>query len=437
MPGSLPEGLQSSLQLPGEFFPVDDFWDTYVDSLRHSQDAALAASSVQDTNGQKPVRANGKQSANKRRRDAEANKQAQARFRERKKRELEELRSQLADYEVVKEQNQYLMELNARLAEQIVNMDLELAKHSAGESRGVKKQESLTNNHEAMHPSTRLSGDSDVAVSDDEMPPGASNCAAAACPTNLNSLDAQHSVGEWDAAALKEEFKLCIRNIRAQLEKWGVPLRHIPGEDPVSSLSEKAREELWGVVINTCQACQKCLMSSGPDIGSLMKEWRGEHHGMNDADAEGEKTPWQLALEAMNLRNGQKKELMLLRSKHLDTMKKVYEERQRLNLLAISKMVDAPEDVPHDATIEGKIQSISTGASLGLAKRNAGLGNLLDKIKDNLRTEQKAIMSFNCSTLTRLLDCVQAARYMVSMYPMHCDALALANAIHCEERRDT
>ncbi|MEO2192418.1 MAG: hypothetical protein ABGY24_08245, partial [bacterium] len=97
VPGSLPEGLQSALQLPDEFFAVDDFWDTYVDSLRHSQDASLAAGpSGQDKTKQTPARANGKQPASKRRkRDAEANKAAQARFRERKKRELEEMQSKL------------------------------------------------------------------------------------------------------------------------------------------------------------------------------------------------------------------------------------------------------------------------------------------------------------------------------------------------------
>ena len=439
VPGSLPEGLQSALQLPDEFFAVDDFWDTYVDSLRHSQDASLAAGpSGQDKTKQTPARANGKQPASKRRkRDAEANKAAQARFRERKKRELEEMQSKLVDYEALKRDNERLVQLNARLSEEIFDMGRELAKwRTASESGGLKVQESLTSSRETVDPSSRLSDETGTAVAGGALPAGASKCPAAACMTSHIGSNPRFSAALLDPAALKKEFSLCVRNIRARMEKWGVSLRHVPGEDPVSSLSEEAREELWGVILGACQACQKCLMSSGPDVGSLMKEWRGEHHGMHDGDADGEKTPWQLALEAMNLRSSQRKELLLLRSRHLDSMKKVYEERQRLNLLAISKMVDAPEDIPNDATTEGKIQSISKGASLGLARRNAGLGDLLDKIKGNLRTEQKAIMSFNCSTLTQLLDCVQAARYMVSLYPMHCDALALANAIQCEEDRD-
>ena len=184
------------------------------------------------------------------------------------------------------------------------------------------------------------------------------------------------------------------------------------------------------------QACHAVLVSTGPDIGSMMKEWRGEHRGMDDTDGVGGeegRTPWQVALEAINLRSDQKKEILLLRSRHLDSMKKLYEERQRLNLLAISKMVGAPEDVPNDATIEGKIQSISTGTSLGPARRNVSLGDLLDKIKGNLRMEQKAIMALNCLTLTQLLDCVQATRLLISLHPIHCDALALANAVYCEE----
>lgn len=428
VPGSLPEALGSSLVMPEEFHLVDDFWDSYVGSLQHSEGAITRDFSTEYSvkGPAAPHEGAGAKPADKRRkRDSEANKRAQARFRERKKqemanmeRELEQLRLQLAAYGAVKEENEYLTGLNARLTEQIANLEL-----SEGRSADISADVKLESRVSITHSDTGLD------VSGGVTPDGVSMCAAGLCPASLNRLESTEY--DTDMDALNEEFKARIGDIRALLEKWGVPLQHVPGEgDLVSSLSDGAREELWGKILMTCKACQMSIMASGPDVDSLLQEWRGEQHGMNDRDAFSQETPWQLAMAAMNLSSAQKKQILALRVRHLESMSKLYEERQRLNLLAMSMMVGAPEDVPHNATVEGRIERISSGESLGFVRKNAGLEALLDEIKTNLRSEQKAIMSFNCMSLTQLLDCVQASRYMILLYPMHCDALALANAIH-------
>lgn len=48
-------------------------------------------------------------------------------------------------------------------------------------------------------------------------------------------------------------------------------------------------------------------------------------------------------------------------------------------------------------------------------------------VQDNLRREQRASMDINCVTVSKILSPVQAALYMIEVYPLHCDALALTN----------
>jgi hypothetical protein len=39
------------------------------------------------------------------------------------------------------------------------------------------------------------------------------------------------------------------------------------------------------------------------------------------------------------------------------------------------------------------------------------------------RREQRAVMDINCVTISKILSPIQAALYMIEVYPMHCDAL--------------
>jgi hypothetical protein len=392
--------------------------------------------------------------ARARKRGTEANKAAQQRYRERKKqqvlgmeKELGEMRARLEDMEALKKRNEYLEGLNATLQEQMVDKELELERlrsRSVGQvgSVPVELQHSLTLGQVAGSKSTQEgrgspkvdlctatahgSGDGGCAPGTDSKDNVAMHCA------NLE-MDRLENKPVSNGVELNDAFTRQIEEIKANLAKHKVSTEHDPREGDVAlSLTKEAVDELWGIIMKTCRVCYQCLRLSGPEVNKMIGAWHGERHGKDTGGHDG-KNRWLLALDAMNLRQDQKKDLLLLRSRHLDNMKKIYEERQRLNMFAISKMVGAPEDVPEDATIEGKIHSISTGTSLGLSRINASLSDALDKIKANLRKEQKAVMSLNCTTLTQILDCVQAARYMIWVFPMHCDALALANALHQKE----
>ena len=406
-----------------------------------------------------------------RKRASDANKAAQQRYRERKKlkianmeSELEALKSKLEEFQAIKKRNEYLENMNATLQVQMVEKEIEVERlRSVGMSgldgTNPRPQElrnsalprlnvdasGVAGSGQVKCESPALDSGSNGTSNRDGTGDGCRHCLGAPDASTVGRApgdskgkkDAVMSCAHLDmdrlemmasqrnADEVKGDFFSQIEEIKATMAKYDVSEHHMEGEgDVASNLSKEACEELWGAIMKACQACYVCLQSSGPDVAKLIGEW---HRDGNSNDR------WVRALHAMNLRSEQKTELLLLRSRHLDTMKKIYEERQRLNLLAISKMVVAPIQSPEDATIEAKMQCLSSVPSMGLSGNNASLNDALDKIKANLRMEQKAVMSLNCTTLTQILNCVQAARYMVCVYPQHCDALALANALHQTE----
>eukprot|EP00887_Chlorella_sp_A99_P007571 scaffold28.g7571.t1 len=81
------------------------------------------------------------------------------------------------------------------------------------------------------------------------------------------------------------------------------------------------------------------------------------------------------------------------------------------------------------STPEVQISSIGSRGYLPSAKVSAQLGECLDRIKDNLRREQRAVLELNCCVVSRILKPLQAAHYMLGVFPHHCDALALSNVL--------
>lgn len=184
--------------------------------------------------------------------------------------------------------------------------------------------------------------------------------------------------------------------------------------------------ELGGIVGRCCQLCQAAIRSEGVKILELIS--RDPKSLSNTAGAES--SQWLAALDAVQLTPSQQEQLLLLRRSHLDRMREIYAERQALNMEAMVLMLPHHSANPgEDNTVEGKMNNISTAGYLPVAKSNAELATVLDKIKNNLRREQRSVMDLNCCTISRIMNPVQAARYMITVYPRHCDALALSNVL--------
>eukprot|EP00887_Chlorella_sp_A99_P007569 scaffold28.g7569.t1 len=138
---------------------------------------------------------------------------------------------------------------------------------------------------------------------------------------------------------------------------------------------------------------------------------------------------WDLTLATMALSPAQHEAVLLLRSAHLEQLRAIYQERQALNMQAMALMLPAAG-------------GFSPGAGAGLAyeaaaKRSTELEVCLDKVKDNLRREQRAVLEFKGHVISRILTPLQAARYMVAAHPHHCDVLALTNALARQTERGT
>eukprot|EP00890_Picochlorum_soloecismus_P003139 jgi/Picsp_1/3826/NSC_01338-R1_expressed protein [Chlorella variabilis] len=462
--------LQEFLTLPEEFYNVDDFFGTYVNELTNrskrentadeamvngnnkrqmvgsrgnggggipavpatsgqfgasadgnlhiDMDAAIMDFGVgmdaQEGDGDKIEKMNarggksGKQQA--------ANKIAQQRYRERKKQKYVEMEKavknmeqQLANLQALNKRNSMLEEMNSALQAQVVTKERELERLKA--ALDAQAEASLFHSGEHGGSSGNLgslkSEGHALPMLQEKKPQAGNSISCDILPRDLTGIDFQTGFSDQIVA------------LKTFLEK------HNLLEDEMS-LKDELLAELATLVGRSCQLCQAAIRAEGVKVLDLISCDSKSKSRIGSENAE----VWIKALSAMKMTHDQEQDLLLLRQSHLDKMRDIYEERQRLNLDAMAMMIPHTSKVPEeDSTLEGRMHTMSSGTYLPLARNNAELGAILDKIKDNLRREQRSVMDLNCCTISRILTPLQAARYMVTVYPLHCDALALSNAV--------
>lgn len=422
------------LQAPDEFYNVDDFFDSYLYELRRQNNppvvaggdgnnAAAAAAAVNpdfdlfdglnvnvqtDDSGDREVSTQGnRQTGGRKKRQSQANKVAQQRYRERKKQRymemekaVEDMKAELTYMEALKKRNSALEAMNSQLQTQMIAKESEIEQLKA--NMDAQADASLVKKADAFDEGASLSGN--------EKQPEKKGCVVCnVLPKDLSGID------------FKTGFEDQIQALKEYMNERGISLSCSPKD---ADIDEDSIRELADRVGRSCQLCQAAIRSEGVQVLNLingnMKKWKEK----------GGDPRWAQVLEDIQLTEAQKRDMLLLRSSHLEKMKQIYSERQQLNLDAISKMLPHSSDEPeNDMTIDGRMNSMSSGAYLPLARRNALLNEILDKVKQNLRKEQRAMMDLNCFTISNIMTPLQGARYMVGVYPMHCDALALSNAL--------
>ena len=356
----------------------------------------------------------------------------------------------LTPLQATQSRNALLESMNSDLQHQLVEKEREVEKlrlvleSEAGPAATTSASEDLEGDGDSGHLNTaRSSGSADALVP----------CSAAAGPCLPAGADL---AGQWRAQ---------VEALRAFMQRRGLdradPLEASP---PLEVLQEAAQ-----LVGRTCQLCQAALRNEGPQVLELV---RGDASSLGQSGGGG--GHWHAALEAMHLSPEQRQQLLLLRSSHLDKMRAIYAERQTLNMQAMALML--PQG---GATPEGTISAIGEQGYLSCAKTSAQLGGCLDRIKDNLRREQRAVLDLNCCVVSRILKPLQArgvslwggslvggssglpwsagffnktlllsqlvlvcrsstpyqaAHYLLAIHPNHCDALALTNALFQQQR---
>lgn len=332
-----------------------------------------------------------------------ANKVAQQRYRERKKQkyaEMEktvaELKAQLSDLHALTRRNSMLEQMNSALQAQVVAKETELERLKA--SLDAQSDASLLN--------------SSAGNGSEEMKRNGP-CGEGACgpcdvlPRDLTGIDFQTGFAD-QISALRTFMK--EKEITDDVEE-----KHLKKED---------YDTLASLVGRCCQLCQAAIRAEGVRVLDLIKG------SMEEWENKGGDPKWDEALDRIKVRQDQEREMLLLRDSHLVKMQEIYSEREQLNLDAIAMMLPHSSREPEkDMTVKGRLTSMSRGTYLPLARNNAELNEILEKIKQNLRREQRAMMELNCCTISQILTPLQAARYMTTVYPLHCDALALSNAL--------
>ena len=380
-------------------------------------------------------------------RQQEANKIAQQRYRERKKQKFEDmakqvelLRQELSQLQSVQARNQILEGMNNDLQRALVDREreverlkVELDTHAdasidnasedseniggergggGGGSRPNGRSESFQTNLNVGLNGLQINGNP-VNANGAAREPSLGRNMSVPCdflPRNLSGIDFEAGFSQ-QIELLKEFMK------KHKLESSEVSVDDVP-LDVMGDLAQ--------LVGTSCQLCQAAIRAEGARVLELIA---GDPSQLSSAEHPAHER-FHKALEAMQMSPEQEEQLLLFRTAHLTKMREIYAERQALNLEAMALMLPHHSRNPaEDNTLEGKMENISNFGYLPVAKSNAELAKVLDAIKDNLRREQRSAMDINCATVSKVLNPLQAAHYMVAVFPQHCDALALSNVL--------
>lgn len=372
-------------------------------------------------------------------RQQEANKIAQQRYRERKKqkfqeleRTVDELRDQLSDLQALQQRNNILEGMNSQLQKSLIEKEREIerlklvldsqADASLGGSGDYTSDSCGGQHHHHQGAAAEVTDKAREVSTVDKAgscriksgAEGEGEYPSVPCdilPRDLTGIDFKAGFAD-QIKALREFMKM--HNLESTCDMT------------INALTPELIKDLAQIVGRSCQLCQAAIRAEGVKVLDLIQSDGTSWSSTKEAT----RAVFDTALDKMNLSTVQQQQIMLHRKAHLERMREIYAERQNLNFQAMALMLPSrSQDPALDNTVEGKLENIATRGYLPVAKSNAELAIVLDSMKDNLRREQRSAMDLNCATVSKILTPLQAAHFMSTVYPHHCDALALANVL--------
>lgn len=325
------------------------------------------------------------------------NKQAQQRYRERRKMKVTEMEQalgamsqQVDELQGVLKQNVALQDKSLRLEQMLAERDAKIEQMTAQlkASNGLSAQPSMPN----QDSTGKESGGSE----EDGRP--------------------QPSPAFDGMSDLKLEFQGQIMKLQQYIEANN--LRHV---DPLGGgVPKDILAHVTDMVDEGCRVCRR-VQAEGIQVLSLITR---DPHSLTELASAQEREKWAGAVKAIRLTPLQVEQVLIWREEHLRNMLAVYEQRQQLNVETINRMPDA------DGIPAKKMEAMQMEGYLPTAKANLELTDALDKVKENLRWEQRTVLQFNWVLVNRIMSPIQTALFMVHAWPSHCDCLALVNAVH-------
>ncbi|KAK9823855.1 hypothetical protein WJX72_005957 [[Myrmecia] bisecta] len=309
------------------------------------------------------------------------NKQAQQRYRERRKRKVVEMEQavtvmsqQVDELQTVLKQNVALQEKNMALEQALAEKDRQVA---------------------AMQDSLRQQPQSGEAG----RPSGGGG-------------SGEGSDGPVAAFEGMSDLKLEFQGQIMKLEHF-IEMHNLRDADPFgANIAKDVLDAMNTLIEDGCRVCRR-VQAEGVQVLNLIAR-DPQSLSVFATDMEAEK--WSRALQAIKLAPMQKGQMLMWREEHLRNMADIYRERAALNLQAIGVMMprkDHDTNTPlEECSVLQHVEDMQTSGYLQTAKSNLVLSNLLDEIKDNLKREQKLVLQFNWVLMNRILTPIQSALFM-------------------------
>eukprot|EP01025_Chloroclados_australasicus_P063720 TRINITY_DN8441_c1_g2_i1.p1 TRINITY_DN8441_c1_g2~~TRINITY_DN8441_c1_g2_i1.p1 ORF type:complete len:535 (-),score=48.47 TRINITY_DN8441_c1_g2_i1:326-1930(-) len=325
------------------------------------------------------------------------NKQAQQRYRERKKnkalnmeRTVVALTQEVQSLRALRDQKVQLEDRASELEHQLIEREAELNRLKA-----------------EIHNYSKGNGSFSGAEGD------AASLARAGTDLSDIQQEAEHLAMQFHA-----QVNL-LRDVAKQLGIENISSTDIYGQN----LDSMVLQGLEQLVRDICMVCMRLLRLEGADVWSLIKA--------NVKVAPSSDRCWNVTSTAkrLNFTGDQQQRILALRKEYLRKLDDIFNQRQGLNLKAISVLLPVDQGGQGPNPYKAGATSSLTGF-FSRAKHNGRLNQVLERLKENLRSEQRAASELDYIVFHRLLTPIQAAWFVLECYPEHCDCLELLNG--CE-----
>eukprot|EP01023_Acetabularia_acetabulum_P020733 TRINITY_DN20839_c0_g2_i3.p2 TRINITY_DN20839_c0_g2~~TRINITY_DN20839_c0_g2_i3.p2 ORF type:complete len:318 (+),score=52.16 TRINITY_DN20839_c0_g2_i3:128-1081(+) len=191
-----------------------------------------------------------------------------------------------------------------------------------------------------------------------------------------------------------------------------------------SNVDASALKSIEQLVMDICMVCMRSLRMEGFNVWNLIQ-----------ATLQTSPNPdrnWSSTSTAsrLHMTQEQKQRALVLRKDYLNKLKEIYNERQGLNLQAISVLL--PKDQGGQGpNLQAGGNPYSLTGFFARARHNGKMNSVLEQLRENLRTEQRAASELDYIVFHRLFTPIQASWFVLECYPEHCDCLEFLNG--CEQ----
>jgi len=220
-----------------------------------------------------------------------------------------------------------------------------------------------------------------------------------------------------------QEYIRVYKELEAFMVENRIDVDSLP--DPNGDLDGNLVKRVWEHVEAVCKACTLATRHEGPDI------WKMITAGVDRVQLEpATRETWLERARKINMSADQKKRALILREEQAKKLEATFLARQNLNLEAIALLLPANQGGHAPQTGGDKLGCFSFPSFLQRSSHRAKTSYVLDKLKANLREEQKVFAEMEYLTFHRVLNPVQSAWFLTMSYPGHCDCLSLLNATY-------